>query len=124
MNKKSKVITIGIVIISLLSLYFFINPSDVDFFPKCPFYAITGAYCPGCGSQRAIHDLAHFNIIEAISHNALMIFTLFFGGGLYLYSKKKFYKIVYHPKSPYIIFGIIGIYWILRNLDAFHYLAP
>tara|TARA_R110001632_G_scaffold58548_2_gene142494 strand:+ start:9816 stop:10187 length:372 start_codon:yes stop_codon:yes gene_type:complete len=123
MSKKYKLF-IGILAILLISLYFFFNPSNVNFFPECPFHKITGLYCPGCGSQRAIHDLSHLNILEAISHNALMVFTLTFGVGLYLYSKKKFNSLIYHPKSPYIIFGIICVFWILRNLDLFHYLAP
>ena len=89
---------------------------------------MTGLFCPGCGSQRAIHDMMHLNIFEAINHNALMFFTFTFGIGLYLYlylySKKKFYDLIYHPKSPLIIFGIIFLFGVLRNLDKFHFLAP
>jgi len=121
---KLKKILIGIVVLGLLSLYFLFNPSVGDLFPKCPFYAATGAYCPGCGSQRAIHDLAHLRFSEALSHNFLMVTMIPLGFLLFLFSKKKFNDIIYHPKSPYIIFGIIGIYWILRNLEFFHYLAP
>lgn len=114
------------VILGMLSLYFLYNPTDVSLFPDCPFYKATGAYCPGCGSQRAIHDLAHFRILDALSHNFLMVITLPAGLLLFLYSKEKFNMIMYHPKSPYIIFGIIFLFWILRNLDItpFHYLAP
>ena len=110
----------------LLSLYFFKNPSNFDFFPKCPFYKATGYFCPGCGSQRAIHDLAHLRITEALSHNLLMVIVLPTGFFMYFFFRERFNKIMYHPKSPYIIFGIILIYWILRNLNVFpfHYLAP
>jgi hypothetical protein len=123
MKKKSKFI-VGILVLLLVSLYYFFNPTVSNFFPKCPFHTITGLYCPGCGSQRAIHDLMHLNIFEAINHNALMFFTFTFGIGLYLYSKKKFYDLIYHPKSPLIIFGIIFLFGVLRNLDKFHFLAP
>jgi hypothetical protein len=114
----------GVLVIIFLSLYFLFNPSTSIFFPKCPFHTITGLYCPGCGSQRAIHDMMHLNIFEAINHNALMFFTFTFGIGLYLYSKKKFSDLIYHPKSPLIIFGIIFLFGVLRNLDRFHFLAP
>jgi hypothetical protein len=114
----------GVLVIIFLSLYFLFNPSTSNFFPKCPFHTITGLYCPGCGSQRAIHDMMHLNIFEAINHNALMLFTFTFGIGLYLYSKKKFSDLIYHPKSPLIIFGIIFLFGVLRNLDEFHFLAP
>ena len=127
-NSKSSIkkISIGIATLSLLSLYFLYNPSEFHFFPECPFHKLTGFHCPGCGSQRAIHDLAHLRILDAIGHNLIMVFTLTFGVGLYLYSQEKFYKLVYHPKAPWIIFGIIVLFWILRNLNfsPFHYLAP
>jgi len=123
MKKKYKFI-VEILVLLLVSLYYFFNPTVSNFFPKCPFHTITGLYCPGCGSQRAIHDLMHLNIFEAINHNALMFFAFTFGIGLYLYSKKKFYYLIYHPKSPLIIFGIIFLFGVLRNLDKFHFLAP
>jgi len=125
MKKKYKAV-IGILALLLVSLYFLVNPSNVDFFPKCPFHQLTGLHCPGCGSQRAIHDLSRLNLAEAFSHNAILIITLFFGIGLFLYSREKFSKLIYHPKSPWIIFSIISVFWILRNLNfhPFCYLAP
>ncbi|QMU64929.1 MAG: DUF2752 domain-containing protein [Flavobacteriaceae bacterium] len=119
-------LSIGILLLIIVSLYFFFDPDSIRFFPECPFYKMTNLYCPGCGSQRAIHDLTHLNIMGAIRHNILMVVTLFFGFGLFLYSKNRFYKLIYHPKSPYIIFGIIVLFWILRNLNIFpfHILAP
>lgn len=39
----------------------------------CPTYAIFGIYCPGCGSLRALHDLATGHLGEAIGHNALVL---------------------------------------------------
>ena len=113
-----------VLVIIFLSLYFLFNPSTSNFFPKCPFHTITGLYCPGCGSQRAIHDMMHLNIFEAINHNALMFFTFTFGIGLYMYSKKKFSGLIHHPKSPFIIFGVIFLFGVLRNIDIFHFLAP
>lgn len=124
--KRNYKILIGVAIILFAPLYFFFNPTNYDFFPDCPFYSLTGAYCPGCGSQRAIHDLFHLDFLGALNHNAILILTLFLGGGLFLYSRKKFNDLLYHPKSPWIIFGIITLFWILRNIDVhpFHHLAP
>ena len=59
-NLKLKYIgflSIGLIVVTL---YFFINPSTA-FFPKCPIYSTTGIYCPGCGSQRALHDFLHLD---------------------------------------------------------------
>ncbi len=105
-NSKKHIIYIGIgiVAVSILSLYFFTNPSDVNFFPECLFHKFTGYHCPGCGSQRAIHDLLRGNILQALSHNILII-TLVVGTLMYLFKRTLFDKIIYHPKSP-DIFGL------------------
>src|SRR5690554_8210264 len=39
-------------------------------------YYFTGFYCPGCGSQRAIHLLLHGDIIGAFRFNPLMVLTI------------------------------------------------
>lgn len=39
--------------------------------PLCPFNAITGLDCPFCGSLRAVHSLAHLDLVGAASHNLL-----------------------------------------------------
>lgn len=112
--------------LSLLSLYFLFNPSQFQFFPKCPFHEITGYYCPGCGSQRAIHDVLQLHILEAFSHNALMITTLFGGIAFFIADKKRFQHLIYHPKTPIIILVIVLLFWILRNIaiEPFLFLAP
>jgi len=118
--------------IGLTFLYFFVNPSNVDFFPKCPLYATTGIYCPGCGSQRATHQLLQLNFIGVLQQNILFFFGLFILGyhiavqSLNLVLKKNIYNYLYHPKTPIIILVIIIVYWILRNIPYFPFniLAP
>ena len=43
---------------------------DVPFF-KCVWLAMSGWYCPGCGLTRAMHDLMHGRLREALGHNAV-----------------------------------------------------
>jgi len=54
-------------------LYFRYDPINNFLFPKCPLYATTGVYCPGCGSQRATHSLLHFDIVGIFKSNLLYI---------------------------------------------------
>lgn len=118
--------------ISVAILYFFVNPSDVNFFPKCPLYVTTGIYCPGCGSQRATHQLLQFNLFGVLQQNVLYflgILVLGYHGiitGLNAYFKKNIYNYIYHPKTPIIILVIIIIYWVLRNIPYYPFtiLAP
>lgn len=54
----------------LLRIY---DPSASMIFPPCPVYFLTGWYCPGCGSLRAIHQLLHGNLRIAWAMNPLSV---------------------------------------------------
>jgi len=118
--------------IGLAILYFFVNPSEVDFLPKCPLYATTGIYCPGCGSQRATHQLLNFNILGVLKQNVLYFISIFVFGYHFMITsfnlifKKNKYNYIYHPKTPIIMLIVIIVYWILRNIPyyPFSQLAP
>ena len=60
-------------IFGLAVLFFLLNPSEHQLFPRCIFNTVTGYYCPGCGSQRAIHSLLHLNFAGVVGNNFLFI---------------------------------------------------
>lgn len=66
------------------TILFFFNPSTTVFYPKCLFHEMTGWYCPGCGSTRALHCLLHGEFREALRNNALAVFALPLLGGIFL----------------------------------------
>ena len=53
-----------------------VDPHDPGHFPACPFRAVTGWSCPGCGSLRTLHDLTTGHAGEAWGHNAALIVAL------------------------------------------------
>ncbi len=59
----------------LVSVYLF-DPEHSGHYLPCPFRWLTGWHCPGCGSQRAMHDLLHGRLSEAFGHNAALVCTL------------------------------------------------
>jgi hypothetical protein len=61
---------------ALFALTATVSPEQPGHYPTCPFRAITGFACPGCGSLRALHDLAHGHIITALTHNAMLVVML------------------------------------------------
>lgn len=58
------------------AMYFLLDPTRVMIFPPCLFHEWTGLDCPGCGGQRAFHQLLHGNVIAAIRLNAMFVLSL------------------------------------------------
>ena len=52
------------------------DPATSGIFPPCPLRYLTGWYCPGCGSLRAIHQLLHGNLRAAWAMNPLTVTLL------------------------------------------------
>jgi len=132
----TKVINIALILLflgGLFYLYSFYNPSEHSFFVPCPFKYATGYHCPGCGSQRAIHQLLHLNIGAAFRLNPLLILSLpllFMGLGIkvwnYIFETKHRVKLFYSNLFIYTFFIITILFWVLRNIPfyPFNLLAP
>jgi Protein of unknown function (DUF2752) len=52
------------------------DPATSGVFPPCPLLYLTGWYCPGCGSLRAMHQLLHGNLSAAWALNPLTVLLL------------------------------------------------
>ncbi len=52
------------------------DPARGGVFPRCPIHALTGLYCPGCGTTRALHQLLHGNLLAALRLNPLLLVLL------------------------------------------------
>lgn len=52
------------------------DPATSRLFPPCPVHYLTGWYCPGCGSLRALHQLLHGNLRAAWALNPLTVVLL------------------------------------------------
>jgi hypothetical protein len=123
-KKIIKWVFIGIAISLLIILYKFYSPYKYHIFPSCPFYYITGLKCPGCGSQRAIHYLLNFDIIDAFKENMLLVIAipyLILGAYFDLITLKtekqlRIRKMLFGSKAIIIILIIVIGYWILRNI--------
>lgn len=57
---------------ALAVLYVF-PPAEYKFYPRCPFYVYAHLLCPGCGGTRALYELLHLNLREALHYNALLV---------------------------------------------------
>lgn len=108
-----------------------INPNaSGSLLPECPLHALTGLYCPGCGSTRALHALLHADVATALSMNPLLVVSLPFvfmmalsASGLLSRRLDPLMRIVGDPRLWLVV--LIG-YAMLRNLPWFPFsaLAP
>jgi hypothetical protein len=119
-NRTGILLAAGLAAGMLILLYFF-SPSKTAVFLPCPFHLLTGLYCPGCGSLRAMHSLLHGRVADALSFNPLMVVSIPVLG-LMLFNPRWMYR----PWVPWVVFGILIGYGVARNIPVwpFHMLAP
>ena len=53
-----------------------VDPNQPGHYPTCPFFALTGHFCPGCGSLRAMHALTQGDLAGAAGLNVLALASL------------------------------------------------
>jgi hypothetical protein len=132
-HSRTKVIVFVTVAAGGAFLYYRFNPVGAGFFPKCPFYCLTGLYCPGCGSQRALHALLHGAVGQAAGYNllAVMVLPVLAYTGLaplatWLRGRPQGQSLLYRPWFTWSVLAATLIFWLLRNLPVpfFHWLAP
>lgn len=84
-DKNNRWLTLAMLgmITTAATLLWFFDPATSGLFPPCPVRYLTGWYCPGCGSLRALHRLLHGNLRMASSMNALtLVLSPFLAYGL------------------------------------------
>ena len=88
--------------------YFYTNdPSNGEaIFVGCISKSISGLDCPGCGAQRAFHELLHGNFIKAAKLNLL----IYFFAPLLLFI---FLKMIFKPFNIQLPDIIISTKWLI-----------
>ena len=134
---SKKLIKLFVMLLLLLGaafVYYSFDPSTNSNFPICPFYKLTGLFCAGCGSQRALHYLFTGNITAALYSNILMV--LYFPLLLFYYGIQAFNYIkpqnaitisIINKTWFIVLLAILFItYWIVRNIpvEGGNLLAP
>ncbi|MBE1546114.1 hypothetical protein GGC64_000122 [Mycobacterium sp. OAS707] len=87
-------------------------------FPTCPFKALTGWNCPGCGGLRMTHDLLHGDIAAAIVDNVFLLVGLPMLAAWLLVRWRRGEKLM--PMPVIVVIAIAAITWtVVRNLPGF-----
>ncbi|WP_394993457.1 DUF2752 domain-containing protein [Emticicia sp.] len=117
---------LAVVALAITAYYFYYNPADergskTPFFYRCLFYKTTGLYCPGCGGQRAFHELLHGNFIKAFNYN-LLIYLVLPLVGIKFYEeigeKKLMPSFLFSRRFIIILVIFVAIFTVCRNVSA------
>lgn len=88
--------------------------------PRCPFYSLTGYYCPGCGNTRSVIHLLHGDLIGSLRYNIAPVTLTIIAFLLYLelitYAFGKYKKILTRNSHFWFTFlGLAILYFVIRN---------
>ncbi len=130
-GRSAVLLPLGVAASALIGVAYVANvdPNAAGHYPTCPFLAITGWYCPGCGTLRAVHALAHGDIMTAWARNPLAVVGL----GYLLVTWVLWFERTVTGRRPswlappwvlYGVFGAILMFWVLRNVPGWTFLSP
>lgn len=97
----------------------------------CYFYDLTGLYCPGCGSGRAVAAMLRGDFLQAFRWNPMIYLLGIPSLGILVY---EYIRIVFgvrrlKPVTPPVwlmrsVLVLLIAFWVLRNTALFSFLAP
>ena len=123
-------LSLGAVGLAGAAILHVVDPNEPGNYPTCPWLLLTGTFCPGCGTMRAVALTTNLDILGAISMNPLLVVL----GPLLLAAYARWIADTLRPSrrpralTPtwliWAILAVIVVYWVARNLPWFSFLAP
>ena len=106
-----------------------VDPNDPGRYPTCPFLAVTGQFCPGCGSLRAVHALATGDPAAALGLNVLTVVSVVLLAAIWgrwtVRSWRGQSRTSVAPAwTLYLVLGVAVVFGVVRNLAVGQALAP
>ncbi len=100
-----------------------VDPARGGLFPPCPFWAVTGHWCPGCGTLRGLHELLTGHPAAAFGFNPLLMLVLpFLVGALVAWWARSLGILERPPRVlptplPWLTLTAV-VFWGLRNVPV------
>ncbi len=125
LSRKEQWVTFSVInavlLISLLLFPIYLHFAPVLPLNKCGLLEVFHLYCPACGGTRALNALLHFDIINSIIYNPMVIISfvmlILYEIGMIKYLIKGIEReLLIKPWHVYVILGIWVAYSILRNV--------
>ncbi|HTS19695.1 MAG TPA: DUF2752 domain-containing protein [Verrucomicrobiae bacterium] len=115
MVTRVKMIGLGVAFGLVAAVLFAFDPTRVNIYPVCAFHQLTGLWCPGCGTTRALHQLLHGNVVAAFHFNALSMAMLPVAGYLIVRGDVTTLK----PGWIWVLLAVIVAFGVLRNIPVY-----
>ncbi|MDO7869384.1 DUF2752 domain-containing protein [Nocardioides jiangxiensis] len=104
------------------------DPHEQGSWGFCPFLALTGHPCPGCGGLRAVNDLTRLDVVGAASSNLYFVASIpFLAFGWVLWVRKAWRgEPVAGPSTRTVSIALVLLllFWVARNTPWGAWLAP
>jgi len=102
-----------------------LRPEGAGFGLPCPVRAMTGLYCPGCGSSRALASLLRGHLRQAFRWNPLMVLCLPAALFYMVWASVSYVRVGHNTLDDHIppalawagVAVLVG-YFVLRNLPV------
>jgi hypothetical protein len=114
-RNRTRAIGAAAIVSAIAAIIFVFDPTRVGIFPPCPLHELTGLWCPGCGSTRALHQLLHGHFMMAARFNPLAISLLPLVGYLAVRPERA----ILNPVWIWMLLGIVVLFGILRNIPVY-----
>ncbi len=106
-----------------------VDPRSPGHYPTCPFLALTGYYCPGCGALRAMASLTDGDVPAAFGFNPFAVVAVV--GLLALLVRWTRRQWLGEPKltltRPWVTSAlalVVLMFWVARNIPGWTWLSP
>lgn len=132
MKKRIVVVSAAALCAAAALLYIYLTKNGAGAGIPCTWHTLTGYWCPGCGSSRALRALLHLEFYQALRYNALFTVCAPFVGIYFAVVAFRYIKygenVPVKRKIPlyplWILCGIAICYGVLRNIPVLSFLAP
>ena len=106
------------------------DPSVAGHYPTCPFLAVTGLYCPGCGALRGLRALAAGDPLAMVGYNALLVVAVVLLAWAWLAwtgrrtGRWRLRPLPHSARFDWAFLGLVVAFGFARNLPFGAALAP